>query len=308
MDSSLNTLLRFSLLGSLFLLLGLSRLLLSRTSWAWRLAIPLSIVCGICTGYSLISEDLLGAVLVFACVSTFTLILDGLSSSILLPVVQSFLKLFQSQTVVWSAVLFGGVLLILGAVIHHDYAFAMQTHEDMEYLMMESSGIEFADHPHLQARTDQGNQLELRTLKEQALVETNVDFEKNYLERSKFNNNLIRRGKADGQSNCHGWVFTDGQFWVPGSAVPRILQENNYHLTSNPLPGDIAIYRDDAGNVTHTALVRYVTPGQPTLVESKWGALGIYLHNISECPYGKQFEFYHSSRQGHVLKEMPLHP
>ena len=60
------------------------------------------------------------------------------------------------------------------------------------------------------------------------------------------------------------------------------------------------IYRNDAG-VTHTAVVRYVTPGMPVLVEGKWAWMGVFLHPVDRSCYGTNFAYYRSGRPGHVL-------
>jgi hypothetical protein len=113
---------------------------------------------------------------------------------------------------------------------------------------------------------------------------------------------VIRRGPGDEASNCHGWVFTGGRFVLDGQDVARILADNGYALVEVPTPGDLVIYRHQ-GLIAHTAVVRYVTPGQPILVEGKWGRLGVFLHPAEHSLYGTDFAFYHSPRQGHLLAE-----
>src|SRR5207245_249118 len=98
-------------------------------------------------------------------------------------------------------------------------------------------------------------------------------------------------------SNCHGWVFTGGRFIVPGSQVDLVLKENGYQEVHEPHPGDVAVYRQGSA-VLHTALVRYVTEGQPVLVEGKWGSLGVFLHPADKSPYGPDYTFYRSARHG----------
>jgi hypothetical protein len=44
-----------------------------------------------------------------------------------------------------------------------------------------------------------------------------------------------------------------------------------------------------------------VAEGQPVLVESKWGNLGVFLHPADKTPYGTEFTFYRSARSGHLL-------
>ncbi|OWK38647.1 hypothetical protein FRUB_07767 [Fimbriiglobus ruber] len=111
----------------------------------------------------------------------------------------------------------------------------------------------------------------------------------------------IRRAPADYQSNCHGWVFTGGRHWVSGVSVDQILTENGYHAITAPRPGDLTVYRGNGGSVAHTALVRYVTPGMPVMVEGKWGCVGVYIHPVDQSMFGTEYTFYRSSRTGHLL-------
>lgn len=110
---------------------------------------------------------------------------------------------------------------------------------------------------------------------------------------------LIERRPADDRSNCHGWVFTGGQAWVLSEDVPRILRENGYLHVDHPKPGDIAIYRGEDGLSKHTALVRSV--GDVTMVESKWGWMGVYLHEVNRSCYGTNYEFFRSPRRDHIV-------
>ena len=79
-----------------------------------------------------------------------------------------------------------------------------------------------------------------------------------------------------------------------------ILADNGYTPVTDPRPGDLAVYRQN-GTVAHTAVVRYVTPGMPVLVEGKWGVAGVYLHPVDASPYGSEFTFYRVDRPTHVL-------
>jgi hypothetical protein len=111
---------------------------------------------------------------------------------------------------------------------------------------------------------------------------------------------VIRRGPAGGRANCHGWVFAAGRFAVPADAVELVLSENGYEEVGDPRPGDLVVYRA-GGRVAHTAVVRYVTDGQPTLVEGKWGTAGVFLHPVDRSVYGADYAFLRSPRDGHHL-------
>jgi len=109
-------------------------------------------------------------------------------------------------------------------------------------------------------------------------------------------------------TNCHGWVFTGGQFWVTSDQVDRILHDNRYQSSTAPKSGDVAVYRTpESGVVTHTGIVRYVSPsGDTILVESKWGRMGRFIHRHDTHCYGlDECTFYRSARNGHRLKGLP---
>jgi hypothetical protein len=112
---------------------------------------------------------------------------------------------------------------------------------------------------------------------------------------------LIRTAPADPQYNCHGWVFTGGQYHVTGRTVDQILQDNGYQQTSQPQAGDLIIYRNEQDGVTHTGLVRALGPGGFVLIESKWGAWSRFLHEPAAQCYGQRYAYYHSPRPGHLL-------
>jgi len=124
--------------------------------------------------------------------------------------------------------------------------------------------------------------------------------EERILRKTHLDEDVIRRGAADDRSNCHGWVFTGGRFLLSADDVELILKENGYQECPVPRPGDLVVYRQ-AGAIMHTAIVRYVTEGQPVLVEGKWGELGVFLHAVDKSVYGTKYAFYRSARIGHLL-------
>jgi hypothetical protein len=125
--------------------------------------------------------------------------------------------------------------------------------------------------------------------------------EQRFLSRTQKADKLIRTYPAADATNCHGWVFTGGHFWVGGDCVGQILAENGYVVVTAPRPGDLAVYRDAAGAVSHTAIVRYVTDGQPVIVEGKWGCMSVFMPAADQSAYGSNFAFYRSPRAGHLL-------
>jgi hypothetical protein len=117
----------------------------------------------------------------------------------------------------------------------------------------------------------------------------------------------VRLSPPDCISNCVGWVFADAQRWILCRDVPQILEDNGYRAVQVPGPGDIAIYRDSGGTITHVARVTALLDGKRPLIESKWGYQGAFLHLAEETPYGLNYEYYHSPRSGHMLAVANLH-
>jgi hypothetical protein len=123
---------------------------------------------------------------------------------------------------------------------------------------------------------------------------------------SRFANQVIRLAAPTGDCNCHGWAFTGGKFAIRGTDVPTILADNGYGAVREPQAGDLAIYTGPEGDVTHTGIVRSIDPDSGLiLIESKWGALGVYLHAPEAQPFGRDYTFYRSQRSGHRLGVMP---
>lgn len=116
---------------------------------------------------------------------------------------------------------------------------------------------------------------------------------------------LIRLAGPSVQSNCHGWVYAGGRFAIQSRDVPALLRDNGYLQIETPQAGDVVIYRSESGAVEHTGLVRFVEPGGLTLVESKWGPLGVYLHPVTAQPYGNSHAFYRSPRAGNLVTIVP---
>ena len=150
------------------------------------------------------------------------------------------------------------------------------------------------------AATDLGTQI---VLHEAFIANEPLDqrpLEDRILRAARLEDQVIRRAAADDVSNCHGWVFSGAKFQITAADVELILSENGYQETRDPHPSDLVLYRNN-GSITHSAVVRYVTEGQPVLVEGKWGQFGVFLHPADKCTYGSDYTFYRSARRGHLL-------
>jgi len=116
-----------------------------------------------------------------------------------------------------------------------------------------------------------------------------------------FDGRVIVADTTNSRANCHGWVFTGGEYRVSSEDVDAILADNGYEPVSEPVPNDLIIYRDEQGRVVHTGLVKAVGPGGFALIESKWGPLDIYWHTPDDQVYSQRYDYYRSPRDGHRL-------
>lgn len=116
-----------------------------------------------------------------------------------------------------------------------------------------------------------------------------------------YDGRLIVAGGQDALSNCHGWVFTDGEFCVDGARVDDILRDNGYTQVGDPEPSDLIIYRDQDGIPIHTGVVKATGKKGFVLVESKWGQLDVYWHTPADQRYADHWEYWRSPRVGHRL-------
>lgn len=115
---------------------------------------------------------------------------------------------------------------------------------------------------------------------------------------------ILQIGSPSLRTNCHGWVFTLGEFVVLPEYVLPILDDNGYGLVDDPRPGDLIVYRTSRdGVVTHTGVVKMVEYGR-ILIESKWGRHGCYLHEPKHSIYAdwSRHYYYRSARPGHLLR------
>lgn len=209
-------------------------------------------------------------------------------------------RLVQRPSVRWGALAVCG----LGVVAVGGIRFTLQDEQALEKGMDELDLM--TKIPDLQviervpAKTDRGVDVVMR----RPLVPRNraeLDYpEDKALRGTGYDQFVIRREPARDESNCHGWVFTGGQYWVRSEDVQSILDDNGYAPVTTPRAGDLVIYRNAVG-VAHTGVVRYIADGQPVMIESKWAWMGVFLHPVHKSVYGDNFAYYRSPRDGHVL-------
>lgn len=92
--------------------------------------------------------------------------------------------------------------------------------------------------------------------------------------------------------NCHGLTFASRRTEVTGSTgdVYSILEEDGFTPLPDPVkpqPGDVAVYVDRDGDITHTAIVIELRDGMGPWVWGKWGKGPEAVHYVGVCPYRK---------------------
>ena len=109
--------------------------------------------------------------------------------------------------------------------------------------------------------------------------------------------------------NCIGMAFANRRTCVEPIHVQMILDDDGYHeiRPQDVLPGDIVIYRDNAGEISHVAVVVSHEPDVSnarwkTMVLSQWGADGEYLHDYGDVHemLGRPDKFYSEKRVSKV--------
>jgi hypothetical protein len=200
----------------------------------------------------------------------------------------------------WGLATAAGVLLALGSVLAFERAEEAELDTTTSELGLLASRPQSHPIAGVQLVTDRGSTVTPREPDELRSSAVLSEPETRLLENGKHHDNVIRVGPADDHCNCHGWVFTGGKYILSPDDVELILKDNGYESVAVPQPGDVVIYRNGAG-IAHTAVVRYVTPGQPVLVAGKWGVLGVFLHPVEKSCYGSDFTYYRSDRAGHVV-------
>jgi len=151
------------------------------------------------------------------------------------------------------------------------------------------------------ARTDRGRVIRLDRVEKSENYHGVLEQEERQLSQNSYGSSFKRTANPTPESNCHGWVFADGHYWIDGDEVDPILEDNGYTQVSTPQSGDLIVYRTGDA-VSHVGLVRTVAANGLLVVESKWGSKGRFLHTPEDQPYWHSWGFYRSPRQGHQLK------
>jgi hypothetical protein len=225
-----------------------------------------------------------------------TLVTSGGTATVL----QAMQSLLQRPAIRSGLLAVAGGVLIVAAYAKFDHDDEAAIDRDNAVAEMLVSQPATRDVSEVQATTDHGRRVQMRELTEVRSVEFRTTTEDRVLSELHCYGRVIRIAAADDVCNCHGWVFTGGRYWIPGSEVQDILADNGYVVVTDPRPGDLAIYRD-AKEISHTGIVRAIVNGMPPLVEGKWGWMGVFLHPVGDSIYGAKYTYYRSPREGHLL-------
>lgn len=213
----------------------------------------------------------------------------------------------------WSVL--GAFGLAVGVGLYFELAAALETPLDVNTLppqLVDDHNLKAVATS--QGVTDRGRPVPLFSVEVEPLPERRLlEIETPTASLSHLTTQLIRLGPPDPAYNCHGWLFLGGQYWIRGRHVEPILEDNGYQPVSVPRVGDVAIFRDGLGNVTHSAIVRGLTANDTAILESKWGWGSRYLHVPQAQIYSASWTFYRTERhEGHRLRllvdppEIPL--
>ena len=206
-----------------------------------------------------------------------------------------------------SPVICGALLFVFGVgMLIYAYQDSEQPPDDMAEIVKDAQerDRQYVPADGLQAATDRGNPIPLFQVASWS-VEAISKGDQRLFANQRNRESLLRVAAPSAQSNCHGWVFAGGLCWLSNDAIEVVLVENGYQQVDIPVAGDVVIYRDEAGKLTHSALVRAVWSDGRILVESKWGTLGAFLHFVEQSIYGAQWTFHRTQRPSHLLRGLP---
>lgn len=233
----------------------------------------------------------------------------AMGSDWLMRQISRFFQALRRPTPRWGLVAGGGLFVVLGSGIAFDTADEAYLDDELQELELVVGRPPSRPAEGIQATTDRGSLIVLKEPIESRPIDRLKAAEERTLKGSPFAERVLRLGPATDRSNCHGWVFTGGQFLLSPDDVELILQENGYSAVTppeRPRSGDVVVYRK-SGTIVHTAIVHSVPDDdRPMIVEGKWGTLGVFQHEVDQSFYGTEYTVYRSSRKGHLLNGLNL--
>jgi hypothetical protein len=287
--------------GLALIAVGTQRLIFPRFAWKIRLLVTGSVLAVSGFGVARVTDEYAGLASVGLAASVLTLSTLAFSLGAMPVRLAGATRRFPLLRIIPQVAT--GLAMMTSALVYHEVLDARElAANDLE--VQQTAALhgrpEFL--VKAEARTDAGRIIHLRRPNHddpQTAAIENHDSSRG----QDFHDGMIRLSPDDPICNCHGWVFTGGQYWVSQDEVETILNDNGYRPVSDPQPNDVVIYRDGKV-VTHTAVVNAVTPTAGVLVEGKWGFRGVFIHAADHGPYGKNYTFYRSERAGHLLNDI----
>jgi len=219
------------------------------------------------------------------------------------------LVLFRSpSSIAGRPVVQGAAMVLLSGVLLGTQLYRLDQNLENDLLQSDAELAQMTDPvdetsaPAVVATTDAGRSVPVFHVSADAAVVSGEE-EDRYLRGLRLQSKVIQTGPADSRYNCHGWVFGDGRGWIRSKMVDAILQDNAYQVVEKPLAGDVAIFRNQLGEVTHSGVVRAGERDGGALIESKWGRFGRFVHTPDQHGYAaSKVSYYRSLRGSNVLK------
>jgi hypothetical protein len=208
----------------------------------------------------------------------------------------------RSPRVRWIAVGTVGASLLVFGVTSIDQS---GNFEDLQTLARLENLPKPATRAVAYAHSDCGSAIALRIATDDRPPDRLQEFEQNVLQEHHWTDHVIRKLPATDDCNCHGWVFAGGHYWLEADDVECILSENGYQAMTAPQIGDLVIYRNDAGAISHSGIVRAVLQDGVPIIESKWCWMGVFLHQVGDTDYGSNFTYYRTDRGSHLMAGLP---
>lgn len=86
--------------------------------------------------------------------------------------------------------------------------------------------------------------------------------------------------------NCHSYAWystsSSNKYWMDDPSL--YISDGSYENHMAAVGCKVTYERASDGLYTHSGII-VATPGGPVTVRSKWGALGVFTHDINDCPY-----------------------
>ena len=262
---------------------------------------PAVIAAAIALGVAALGSNL-AIVVVLAAIVSFSVIVSAVRSKRVASAVSIIQSFVQSPRTRWVAIGISGAALSAFGVASIDQSGEFDDAQSLAHLELVSRP---ATKPVAYAHTDCGSPIALKVNAEERSPQRLDEIEHNLLQDHHWTDHVIRKLPASDESNCHGWVFAGGRYWLDADDVECILSENGYQPVVQARVGDLVIYRDAAGQIMHSGIVRAVLNDGDSLIESKWCWMGVFLHRVGDSDYGANFTYYRSDRGSHLMVGLP---